>query len=59
MLQYRWVWSRSNPQPTLRRLRFDEIRAALPVDTPRISPEERRCRIAARQAHVARREPAS
>jgi hypothetical protein len=58
MIQYRWIWSRTNPQPALRRLRFDEIRAALPPDTPRVTPEERRCRIAGRQLHVARREPA-
>jgi hypothetical protein len=57
MIQYRFVWSRSNPQPSLRRLRFGEVRAALPPDTPRITPEERRRRIAGRQAHVARREP--
>jgi hypothetical protein len=59
MIQYRWVWSRSNPHPTLRRVRFDEIAAALPAGTVRITPEERRREIAARQAHVARREPAT
>jgi hypothetical protein len=58
MIQYRWIWSRTNPKPTLRRVRFGEIRAALPPDTPRVSPDERRRRIAGRQAHVARREPA-
>jgi hypothetical protein len=58
MIQYRWIWSRTNPKPALRRVRFAEILAALPADTPRITPEERRCRIAGRQLHVARREPA-
>jgi len=59
MIQYRWIWSRSNPHPTLRRVRFDEIAGTLPADTPRVTPDERRREIAARQAHVARREPAT
>ncbi len=59
MIQYRWIWSRSNPHPTLRRVRFDEIAGALPAGTPRISAGERRRQIAARQANVARREPAT
>src|SRR5262245_4389887 len=59
MIQYRFVWSRSNPQPSIRRVRADEIRAALPPDTPRVTPDERRRALAARQAHVARREPAT
>ena len=58
MIQYRWIWSRSNPKPLLRRVPFAEICSALPSDTPRVTPEERRCRIAGRQLHVARREPA-
>jgi hypothetical protein len=37
---------------------FEGIRAALPDDTPRVSPAERRCAVAGRQAHVARRERA-
>jgi hypothetical protein len=59
MIQYRFVWSRSNPQPTLRRVRLGELRSALPAGTPRVTPEERRSKLAARQAHVARREPAA
>jgi hypothetical protein len=58
MIQYRWVWSKDNPTASLRRVRFDELRSALPADTPSVSPDERRCRIAGRQAHVGRREPA-
>jgi hypothetical protein len=57
MIQYRWVWTRNNPAPTLSRVRFDAVRSLLPAGTPRVSPEERRCRIAGRQAHLARREP--
>jgi hypothetical protein len=59
MIQYRWIWSRSNPHPSLRRVHFDEIAGALPADTPRVTPDERRRTLAARQAHVARREPAT
>jgi hypothetical protein len=58
MIQYRWIWSHSNPAPRLTRVRFADVRAALPADTPHVTPEERRCRIAGRQIHVARREPA-
>jgi hypothetical protein len=58
MLQYRWVWSRTNPHPSVRTVRLDELRAALPLETPTVTPAERRRTLAARQAHVARREPA-
>jgi hypothetical protein len=59
VLQYRWVWTRSNPVPTLRRVPFAELPAALPAGTPRVSPQERRRALAVRQAHVQRREPAA
>jgi hypothetical protein len=59
MLQYRWVWTRTNPAPTLRALRFADLAQALPEDTPRIAPEERRRVLAARQRQVLRREPVS
>ncbi len=57
LLQYRWVWTRTNPTPTLKSVAFADLAQALPPDTPRISPAERRRVIAARQAHVLRREP--
>jgi hypothetical protein len=57
MIQYRWVWTKTNPHPSLRRVGQGEIRKVLPAATPRVTPEERRCRIAGRQAHVGRREP--
>ena len=57
MIQYRWVWTKNNPETKLRRVRFADLASALPKGTPRVTPEERRCRIAGRQAHVARREP--
>ena len=58
MIQYRWIWTQDNPKPAVRRVRFDEVRQALPAGTPTVTPEERRFRIAGRQAHVGRREPA-
>jgi hypothetical protein len=59
MIQYRWVWSDSNPAPSLRALPFEALRSALPADTPTVTPEERRRAIHVRQRHVARREPAT
>ena len=59
LLQYRWVWTRTNPEPTLICVDFAELAQALPADTPRITPDERRRAIAARQRHVLRREPVS
>ena len=56
ILQYRYVWTRNEPVPRARIVPFDGIRAALPPDTPRVTPPERRRAIAGRQAHVARRE---
>jgi hypothetical protein len=56
IVQYRYVWTKNDPQPSARLLREGELRAALPADTPRVSPDERRRPIAKRQAHVAWRE---
>ncbi len=59
VLQYRWIWSRTNPLPTVRVVEYDELASALPPETPRVAPEERRAAIHERQRHVARREPAA
>jgi len=59
MIQYRFVWARSRPQPTLRRVPLEHLRSVLPAAHPRVSPEERRRSLAAREAHLQRREPAS
>ena len=59
MIQYRWIWSETSPHPTLRTVPLSELDAALPADTPRVTPEARRRAVAARQEHVARREPAT
>jgi hypothetical protein len=57
LLQYRWIWTRDNPQPSVRIVKFDELREQLPADTPRVDPSQRRATIAARQRHMRRREP--
>ena len=56
LLQYRWIWTRNNPQPAGRILKFSELSGALPADTPQITSAERRQRIAQRQQHLWRRE---
>jgi hypothetical protein len=58
VVQYRWIWSEDNPRPTAQIVPFDELRNALPGDTPVVSPEARRDAIRIRQEHMARREPA-
>lgn len=59
IIQYRWIWTETNPQPAARIVKFDEIHTALPADTPRVSVAARRDMIRGRQEHMARREPAS
>jgi hypothetical protein len=59
MIQYRTVWARTSPAPTVRTLSFAELPAALPPDHPRISAEQRRRQLRARESHLQRREPAT
>jgi hypothetical protein len=59
VLQYRFVWSTTNPQPSVRTLPFARLEEALPEGTARTSPEEREERRRARRRHRALREPAS
>ena len=59
MVQYRFVWARSRPQPTLRRVPLAGLRAALPAGHPTVTREQRRRALAEREAHVQRREPAT
>jgi hypothetical protein len=59
MIQYRTVWARTSPAPSVRTLPFRELSAALPPDHPRISPEQRRRQLRARESHLRRREPAT
>ena len=57
IIQYRYIWTRNNPEPTIAAIPLDQLRAQLPKAHPVISPETRRAAIAARQAHLRRREP--
>ena len=57
ILQYRYVWTRNNPQPSIRALPLAELRTLLPDGHPTVSPAERRRQVALRQAHLRRREP--
>jgi hypothetical protein len=56
VIQYRWVWSATDPSPACRVVPLHRLREHLPANTPHVSESERRARIAARRSHVARRE---
>ena len=55
MIQYRYVWTKDSPEPSVRIVPHSEIWEHMPEGTPRISREERRAVIASRQRGVARR----
>lgn len=57
MLQYRYIWTRTRPEPTGRLLPFAGLRGALPEGHPVVPPAERRATLRMRQRHVERREP--
>ncbi|MBM4385582.1 MAG: DUF1214 domain-containing protein [Deltaproteobacteria bacterium] len=59
MIQYRWIWTRTNPQPRVRCVKHAAIAQHLPAATVRVTPEQRRAAISVREAHVRRREPAA
>jgi len=59
LLQFRWIWSRTNPVPTGRIVPFDEILDHLPADTPAFSESDRQAELRARRRHRDLREPAS
>ena len=42
MIQMRWNKASDHPDPTTKKVRFDEIRKHLPADTPVVTPEQRR-----------------
>ena len=50
---YRWFWPNSDPAPTSRVVALDEIRAALPDDTPHVDLATRSSEIRARKRHLA------
>jgi hypothetical protein len=59
IIQYRYIWITQDeqPQPTIQTLPLDQVRSALPAKTPVVTPDARRQQVAARQAHLRRREP--
>jgi Protein of unknown function (DUF1214) len=42
MIQMRWNKASDHPDPTIRKVRFAEVRKHLPADTPVVTPAERR-----------------
>ena len=52
---YRYQQARNNPRPSVRVLSRADLAGALPADTPRVTPEQRRKSIAERRAHAALR----
>jgi hypothetical protein len=52
---YRWIWSKNSPAPTSRLVKFSELAAALPSDTPAFSKQQRCAQIAARRWHLQKR----
>lgn len=49
MLVYRFVWARTKPVPSARVVPLSRLRASLPSDHPRITPDGRRLRLAERR----------
>jgi hypothetical protein len=55
LIQWRWVWTQTDPEPSARRIPLEQLRGALPEDTPSVTPEERQQTIRRRREHVLRR----
>lgn len=55
MIQYRYVWTRNNPEPKVEIVPFGSIWSRLPADTPRVDARQRREQVASRQRAIARR----
>jgi len=53
LLTLRWFWPRADPTPLTRVVPVDEVRSALPADTPRVSAAARRDELARRREHLA------
>ena len=57
MIQYRYIWTKTKPAPRIKVVPFNDVRAALPKDTPAYSADARRRALAIRHRHLQRREP--
>lgn len=55
LIQYRWVWTETDPRPHARVVPLARLDDELPAETVRVTPEARRAAIRMRQAHVRRR----
>jgi hypothetical protein len=55
LILYRFQLAESAPAPTFRLVKFEEVAACFPADTPRVSREERDAETVRRRALVARR----
>jgi hypothetical protein len=51
-IQGRWFDTDERPTPMIRKLRIEEVRGALPADTPTVSPAERDAAIRARRINA-------
>jgi hypothetical protein len=54
-IQGRWFDASSQPVPEVRKVKLSEVRAALPADTPQMTPEERDAAIRARRINAQKR----
>jgi len=57
MIQYRYVWTNTEPPPSVTIVPLDRVQEELPSGTPSYSPDERRRALAIRHRHLQRREP--
>ena len=55
VLQYRFAFTKTEPEPELRSVPLASLEDELPLNTPRVGPEERRAAIYRRRQHVLRR----
>ena len=55
LVQYRWIWYESEPEPVCRVVPLEKLRDELPAATPVVTKEERRRAIQRRREHVLRR----
>ncbi len=53
LLTFRWFWPRTDPSPTTRVVKLDEVRGLLPPDTPAIDAAARRAELRVRREHLA------
>jgi hypothetical protein len=51
----RWYLADENKVPSIRKVRFDELRQHLPSDTPTLTPEQRESKLRARRDAALRR----